>query len=263
MSEKNETKGAGIGGCPATPWLTDEWCIPPHQNAAFVYHMEDVEASPPRVLDVYHRAYDPKRPQVNLDEKPVQLLSHVREPLGPRPGAAAKQDHEYGRNGTANIFVAFERSGNWRPPRDPLGGWRTLSVTERRTKLDFAHFVKGLLDGRYAAAEKVVLVMDQLNTHSPASLYEAFAPAEAKRLADRLEVHHTPKHGSWLNVAEIELSVVGRRLRERVGDRPSLAAACAAIERDRNATGSTVDWRFTTADARVKLKRLYPTIEVS
>ena len=226
MPEKNGTK----------PWLTDEWCIPPHQNAAFVYHMEDV-------LDVYHRAYDPKRPQVNLDEKPVRLLADAREPLPPRPGETAERDHESRRAGTANIFVAFE----------PLANWRTLSVTDRRTRLDFAHVVRGLLDGRYKDAERVVRVMDQLNTHGPASPYEAFEPAAAKRLADRLEIHCTPKHGSWLNMAEVELSVVGRRLRERVGDKRTLAAVCRATERDRNAAGSTVDWRFTTADARVKL----------
>jgi DDE superfamily endonuclease len=205
------------------------------------------------VLDVYHRPCDPRFPQVCLDEKPVQLLADVREPLPARPGEVAKQDHEYKRNGTANIFCAFE----------PLANWRRLDVTDRRTKLDFAHFVKHLLDGRYRDAERVVLVMDQLNTHSPASLYEAFAPEEAKRLADRLEIHHTPKHGSWLNMAEVELSVVGKRLSERMGDKRSLGDACAAIESERNAAGSSVDWRFTSPDARVKLKRLYPTVEVS
>ena len=238
MSEKNEIK----------PWLKDEWCIPPEQSAAFVWHMEDV-------LDVYHRPYDPRFPQVCLDEKPVQLLADVpgREPLPCATGVPRRQDHEYKRNGTANVFVAFE----------PLGNWRRLAVTERRTKRDFAHFVKDLVDApRYREAERIVLVMDQLNTHSPASLYEAFAPAEAKRIADRLEIHHTPRHGSWLNAAEIELSVLGKRLKERVGDRDGLADACAAFERDRNRSKSGVNWRFTTADARIKLNRLYPTIEV-
>jgi hypothetical protein len=207
------------------------------------------------VLDVYHRPYDPKRPVVGLDEKPVQLLADVREPLAPEPGGVpARQDHEYRRNGTANVFCASE----------PLGNWRRLAVTDRRTRVDWAHFVRGLVDApRYRDAERVVLVMDQLNTHSPASLYEAFEPAEAKRIADRLEIHYTPKHGSWLNVAEVELSVLGKRLKERVGDKAKLAEACAAFERERNRAGKGVDWQFTTGDARVKLKRLYPTIEVS
>ena len=205
------------------------------------------------VLDVYHRPYDPRFPQVCLDEKPVQLLADVRQPLPAEPGMTRRQDHEYKRNGTANVFCAFE----------PLGNWRRLSVTQRRTKLDFAHFVKDLVDApRYKDAERIVLVMDQLNTHSPASLYEAFAPAEAKRLADKLEIHHTPKHGSWLNAAEIELSVLGKRLKQRVGDQGHLSDACAAFERDRNRSKSGVNWRFTATDARIKLKRLYPTVEL-
>jgi len=205
------------------------------------------------VLDVYHRPHDPKRPVVALDEKPVQLLADVRQPLPAKPGGVPRrQDHEYKRNGTANVFCAFE----------PLGDWRRLAVTDRRTRVDWAHFVRDLVDApRYRDAEAIVLVMDQLNTHTPASLYEAFAPAEAKRIADRLEIHHTPKHGSWLNVAEVELSVLGRYLKERVGDKAALAAACAAFERERNRAGKGVNWRFTTADARIKLKRLYPTTE--
>ena len=164
-----------------------------------------------------------------------------------------RQDHEYKRNGTANVFCAFE----------PLGNWRRLAVTDRRTRVDWAHFVKGLVDApRYRDAEVIVLVQDQLNTHTPASLYEAFAPAEAKRIADKLEIHPTPKHGSWLNVAEVELSVLGKRLKERVGDKAKLAEACAAFERERNRAGKGVNWRFTTADARIKLKRLYPTTEL-
>jgi hypothetical protein len=202
------------------------------------------------VLDVYHRPHDPRRPVVGLDEKPVQLVADVREPLPPAPGRVARRDHEYRRNGTANVFVAFE----------PLGNWRELAVTDRRTRADWAHFVRDLVDApRYADAERVVLVQDQLNTHTPASLYEAFAPAEAKRVADRLEIHYTPKHGSWLNVAEVELSVLGKRLKQRVGDKGNLAGACAAFARERNRAGKGVDWRFTTDDARIKLKRLYPT----
>lgn len=220
--------------------------IPPDQSAEFVWHMEDV-------LDVYHRPHDPKRPVVGLDEKPVQLLADVREPVPPAPGRVARRDHEYKRNGTANVFCASE----------PLGNWRRLAVTDRRTRVDWAHFVRGLVDApRFAGADVVVLVQDQLNTHTPASLYAAFPPAEAKRVADRLEIHYTPKHGSWLNVAEVELSALGKYLKERVGGKAELAAACAALERERNAAGKGVDWQFTTADARVRLKRLYPTIEV-
>jgi hypothetical protein len=205
------------------------------------------------VLDVYHRPYDPKRPVVGLDEKPVQLLADVREPLPAEPGVVRRRDHEYKRNGTANVFVASE----------PLGGWRRLAVTDRRTRVDWAHFVRDLVDApRYRDAERIVLVQDQLNTHTPASLYEAFPPAEAKRVADRLEIHYTPKHGSWLNVAEVELSVLGKRLKERVGDKRKLAAACASFARERNRGRSGVNWQFTTADARIKLKRLYPTTEV-
>ena len=204
------------------------------------------------VLDVYKRPYDPRRPVVGLDEKPAQLLADVRPPAPCAPGMPARQDYEYKRNGTANIFCAFE----------PLAGRRRLAVTDRRTKLDFAAFVKGLLDGPYKDAERLVIVMDQLNTHSPASLYEAFRPEQAKRLADRLEIHQTPKHGSWLNVAEVELSALGKRLPARVPDAAALAAHVTAVERDRNCAGKGCDWHFNTADARVKLKRLYPSIEV-
>lgn len=203
------------------------------------------------VLEVYKRPHDPQRPVVALDEKPVQLLADTREPIAAAPGALAKQDHEYKRNGTANIFCAFE----------PLGNWRRLAVTERRTKLDFAAFVKQLVDERYPEAAKVVLVMDNLNTHTPASLYDTFPPQEARRLAEKLEIHYTPKHGSWLNVAEIELSAVGRRLRDRLTGVTELARHLAAIESDRNAAGRGLDWRFTTDQARIKLKRLYPSIE--
>jgi hypothetical protein len=204
------------------------------------------------VLEVYKRPYDPQRPVVAMDEKPVQLLSDTREPIPCEPGHPARQDHEYTRNGTANIFCAVE----------PLGNWRRLQVTQRRTKLDFAAFVKELVDVRYKEAIKVVLVMDNLNTHTPASLYDAFAPEEARRITEKLEIHHTPKHGSWLNVAEIELSVVGRRLRERMNSTSELAQYLAAIEQDRNDAAKGVDWQFTTDQARIKLKRLYPSFEV-
>lgn len=203
------------------------------------------------LLEVYKRPYDPLRPVVAMDEKPVQLLSDTREPIPCEPGRPARQDHEYKRNGTANIFCALE----------PLGNWRRLEVTERRTKLDFAAFVKELVDVRYKDARKVVLVMDNLNTHSPASLYDAFPPEEARRITEKLEIHHTPKHGSWLNVAEIELSVVGRRLRDRLTSASELARHLAEIERDRNDAAKGADWQFTTDQARIKLKRLYPSFE--
>ena len=218
------------------------WCLPPKQDAAFVAAMEDVP-------DVYERPHDPSYPVVCLDEASKQLVIEARDPLPPAPGSPAKQDAEYVRNGTANLFMVTE----------PLAGWRQVTVTERRARADFARVVRGLVDGRYKDASKVVLVMDNLNTHAVASLYEAFDPAEAKRIADRLEIHHTPKHGSWLNVAEIELSVLGRQcLDRRIADRPTLAGEVAAWESDRNGSASGVDWQFRTADARVKLRRLYP-----
>jgi transposase len=204
------------------------------------------------VLDVYERPQDPRNPVVGLDEMPVQLLSDTREPLPCRPGDAAKVDYEYEREGTANVFVAFE----------PLGGWRHYEVTERRTAVDFARFVTGLVDGRYKDAERVVLVMDNLNTHSAASLYAAFGPEEARRIARKLEVHYTPKHGSWLNVAEIELSALARRVDDRTPDRAALAHRAAIVEAERNAAQKGADWQFITDDARVKLKRLYPSVEV-
>lgn len=224
--------------------MKEQWCIPPDASGDFVWHMEDV-------LEVYKRPYDPKRPVVALDEKPVQLLSDTREPIPCRPDSAAKQDYEYKRNGTANIFCALE----------PLGNWRRLEVTERRTKLDFAAFVKELVDGQFKNAQKVVLVMDNLNTHSPASLYDAFSPQEARRITEKLEIHYTPRHGSWLNVAEIELSVVGRRLAERVGSMKELSRQLAAMEQQRNDAAKGVDWQFNIDKARIKLKRLYPSFE--
>jgi hypothetical protein len=179
------------------------------------------------------------------------LVGEVREPLPPGPGRVERYDSVYVRNGVASLFLAFE----------PLAGWRQVAVTDTRTRGDWAHFIRDLLDGRYKAAEKVVLVMDQLNTHGAASLYEAFDPAEARRLAERLEVHHTPKHGSWLNMAEIELSALARDLPERVGDRDAMARHVGAWKGRRNKAGVTADWQFTTADARIKLRKLYPTID--
>jgi hypothetical protein len=220
------------------------WCIPPKQSAEFVYHMEDV-------LEVYKRPYDPKRPVVCMDETFKQLIGETRDPLPPAPGSVERFDHVYVRNGVASLFLAFE----------PLAGWRTVSVTARRRRLEWAAFVKSLVDERYKGAEKVVLVLDQLNTHGPASLYEAFEPAEAKRVADRLAIHHTPKHGSWLNMAEIELSTLGRQcLRRRIARQQTLAGQVERWVDDRNHGGTRVDWRFTSDDARVKLRRLYPSV---
>ena len=209
------------------------------------------------VLEVYHRPHDAQRPVVCLDECSKQLIGEVRAPVplrpaqGDRPGRAERYDCEYVRNGTANLFMAFE----------PLGGWRAVAVTDRRRRIDWARFVRDLVDGRYREADKVVLVMDQLNTHSPASLYEAFAPAEAKRVADRLEIHHTPKHGSWLNMAEIELSALCRDLPDRVGDRATLERHVHAWRHRRNTAAITAGWQFTTQDARIKLRKLYPTMQ--
>jgi len=220
------------------------WCIPPKQSAEFVYHMEDV-------LEVYQQPPDPQRPVVCLDETFRQLIGEVREPLPAQPGAVERYDSVYVRNGVASVFLAFE----------PLAGWRQARITETRRRTDWAHFVENLLEDRYRHAERVVLVMDQLNTHSPASLYEAFAPEKAQRLADRLEIHYTPKHGSWLNMAEIELSVLSRDLPERVGTRFALEQRVSVWEQRRNRIGVKADWQFTTSKARVKLRKLYPTVE--
>jgi hypothetical protein len=205
------------------------------------------------VLEVYTRPYDPWHPQVCLDETSKQLVADTRAPLPAAPGQPERVDYEYERKGTANLFMVFE----------PLTGQRHVKVTERRTAVDFAHVIQDLVDVQYPQAEKIVLILDNLNTHTPASLYEAFAPAEARRLMERLEIHHTPKHGSWLNMAEIELSVLARQcLDRRIPDPTTLAQEVAAWERQRNAAQCRVDWRFTTHDARIKLKRLYPSIQL-
>ena len=204
------------------------------------------------VLEVYHRPYDAERPVVCMDECSKQLIGEVREPLPPKPGHVAKQDSEYERRGTANVFMAVE----------PLAGQRTTQVTERRTRVDWARFVQTLLLTVYPTVEKVVLVMDNLNTHGIASLYEAFAPEIARALAARLEIHYTPKHGSWLNMAETELSVLARQcLDRRIDDRDLMAREIAAWETARNNAEARINWRFTTADARIKLKRLYPSFD--
>jgi len=203
------------------------------------------------VLDVYCRPYEPLRPVVCLDESPKELRAHVRPPLPVEPGKPQRVDDHYQRNGTRNIFIACE----------PLRGWREIKVTERRTKQDWAHFVQELVDVHYPGAERIVLVMDNLNTHRPASLYEAFEPAEAKRIWDRLEIHYTPKHGSWLNIAECELSVLSRQCtHRRIPDEQTLVDEMTAWRDERNADTARIDWRFTTADARIKLKHLYPRL---
>jgi hypothetical protein len=221
------------------------WCIPPKQSAEFVYHMEDV-------LEVYKRAYDPKRPVVCLDETFKQLIGETREPLPMRPGSVERFDHVYTRNGVASLFIAFE----------PLRGWREVAVTDRRRRVEWAAFVRSLVEGPYRGAEKIVLVMDQLNTHTAASLYEAFSPEEARRLAERLEIHYTPKHGSWLNIAEVELSVLARQcLGRRIARPETLKEKVERWVEERNGRRCKVDWQFTTADARIKLRRLYPSID--
>jgi transposase len=204
------------------------------------------------VLDVYTRPYDPRYPQVCMDEVSKQLLRDAREPLPMEPGRPERRDYEYERDGVVNVFLFCE----------PLQAKRWVDVTDRRTKVDWAKQIKELVDQRYPEAERIALVMDNLNTHTPASLYEAFDPVEAKRLAEKLEIHYTPKHGSWLNMAEIELSVLSRQcLEQRVPDFETLQAEVEAWQNRRNATSGKVDWRFTTEDARIKLKRLYPSIQ--
>jgi DDE superfamily endonuclease len=220
------------------------WCIPPKQSAEFVYHLEDV-------LEVYKRPYNPRRPVVCIDETTKQLIGETREPLPPRPGSLERFDHVYVRKGVASLFIAFE----------PLRAWRTVAVTDQRRRLEWAEFIRVLLTGRYRRAEKLVLVMDQLNTHTAASLYEAFPPAQAKRLADKLEIHYTPKHGSWLNMAEIELSALGREcLDRRIAQRSTLSREIEHWVTPRNRRKASVKWQFTTADARIKLRRLYPSL---
>jgi hypothetical protein len=225
--------------------LKDQWVIPPEQNADFVAAMEDV-------LEVYQRPYDETRPVVCLDEQSKQLIGETRIPIAARPGQPARHDYEYQRNGTANLFMLFE----------PLRGWRHVQVTDRRTKIDFAQVIRELCDVHYPDAEQIVLVMDNLNTHKTASLYEAFEPTEARRLIERLEIHYTPKHGSWLDMAETELSVLTKQcLDRRIADQTTLTSEVAAWETQRNDDEAKIDWQFTTADARTKLKRLYPSIQ--
>ncbi len=221
------------------------WCIPPTANAAFVADMENV-------LDTYQRPYAPEQPVVCMDETTKQLVGETRAPLPGKPGRPTCYDYEYERKGTANVFMFVEA----------LAGWRQVDVTDQRTRLDWAFAVRELLNSRYAAAKRVTLVMDNLNTHSTASLYEAFPPAEARQLAKRLEIIHTPKHGSWLNIAEIELSALTRQcLDRRIAAKQPLIREVKAWEKRRNQNQTTVDWQFKTVDARIKLKRLYPKVQ--
>jgi hypothetical protein len=204
------------------------------------------------VLEVYTRPIDPNQPLVCFDELSKQQVTEVRTPIPPAPGQPARYDYEYERNGTSNLFMFFA----------PLQGWRHVKVTDRRTAVDFAQCMRDLVDVHFPDAPRITLVMDNLNTHVLASLYKAFAPAEARRIWERLEVHYTPKHGSWLNMAEIELSVLARQcLDRRIPDQETLQREVAAWEDTRNARGVVADWRFTTTDARIKLKRLYPVVE--
>ena len=217
------------------------WCIA-KADAKFVAKMEDV-------LDVYERPYDATRPVVCIDEKLKELHEEVRESIPASPGQAGRRDHEYKRNGTANLFLWVE----------PLAGLRGIRVTDRRCREDFAELLCDLADRVYPGAEKIVLVVDNLNTHGPHSLYQRYAPQEAHRLAQRFEWHHTPEHGSWLNVAECELSILARQcVNKRIPSKQALIAATTHWECARNTASVTVRWHFTAADARIKLRRLYP-----
>ena len=218
--------------------------IPPNANAAFVAGMEDV-------LEVYQRPQDPTYPVVCVDETSKQLIAETRVPIPAKPGRPARHDYEYERNGTANLFMMFA----------PLEGWRRVKVTDRHTALDYAQVLKELSDTHFPKAKKIILVQDNLNTHKPASLYEAFPASEARRLVERFEWHYTPKHGSWLDMAESELSVLSRQcLDRRIANKQTLIEEVAAWQDSRNKHHAKADWQFATADARVKLKRLYPTI---
>jgi transposase len=219
--------------------------IPPAASGEFVARLEDV-------LEVYHRPFDERRPLVCVDEVPVQLVGETRLPLPAAPGRPQRYDYEYVRNGTANLFLAFE----------PLVGWRAVEVTQRRTARDFAEFLRWLVEELHADARKVVLVTDNLNTHAPGCLYEAFAPARARAIAERLEWHYTPKHGSWLNMAEIELAALSKQcLGRRIASVEELEREVSAWQQERNERGVEARWQFTTAKARVKLHRLYPSFQ--
>ncbi len=229
------------------PWLKEYWCIGPTGDGKYVYHMEDV-------LDVYTQPYNPHEPQICVDEGSLQLVSEERKPIEMGLDKVKKIDYEYNREGFCSIFMAIE----------PLKGKIVTQVKERRTKVDFAHFIKYLIDEVYPKAEKLVVVMDNLNTHTPASLYHVFPPEEARRLTKKLEIHYTPLHGSWLNMAEIGLSVLGRQaLSERFKSITCVRERIEAWQAYRDKHPPVIDWRFTSEKSRIKLKRLYPIIEES
>jgi hypothetical protein len=232
-SKKNELK----------PWLKQQWCLPPKASAAFVAAMEDV-------LDLYHRPQAPTTPVVCVDETSKQHIKEIRDPLRVVQGTPSRYDAEYQRNGVSNLFMIFA----------PLDGFRHVEVTDKRTSIDFAHICRDIVDVHFPKAEKILLVCDNLNTHKPGSLYKAFDAQEAERIAEKLEFHYTPKHGSWLNIAEIEFSVLRRQcLCRRIPDQETLKREVQAWQNRRNQQGTTVHWRFTTDDARIKLKKLYPS----
>jgi hypothetical protein len=218
--------------------------IPPGQSTEFVYHMENV-------LSLYQEPYDPDRPLVCFDEHPVQLVAHVRDPRPAEPGTVARQDYHYDRQGTKNLFLASE----------PLEGWRTVTVKDRRTTEDWVTFIKSLVDEHYPDADCIRVVLDNLSTHNPAAFYDYFDPGEARRLLDKLEFHFTPVHGSWLNMAEIEFNRLQQQcLDRRIPDAATLRQEVAAWENSLNNEDTDIDWRFTSEDARIKLRRLYPSI---
>jgi transposase len=226
------------------PWQNKEWCIPPKANAEFVYAMEDI-------LEVYKQPYHEKYPLVCMDESSKQQIKETRTPITAKPGSVARYDTEYERNGVSCLFLFFEA----------LQGKRIVNVTDRRTAVDWAVQIRDLVDVHYPHAERITLVMDNLNTHTGASLYKAFVPQEARRILEKLAIHYTPKHGSWLNMAEIELSILSRQcLARRIPDQDTLKKEVVAWQEKRNTIESSMEWRFTTEDARIKLKKLYPTV---
>ena len=227
-----------------SPWLKQQWCIPPKASAEFVAAMENV-------LDLYHRPEAAAYPLVCVDETSKQHIQEVRQPLGTVKGSPSRYDAEYQRNGVSNLFMIFA----------PLQGFRHVEVTDQRTSVDFAHICRDLVDVHFRDTAKIMLVCDNLNTHKPASLYKAFPPDEARRIAEKIEFHYTPKHGSWLNMAEIELSVLSRQcLSRRIADQATLQHEIQAWQTRRNEQSATVKWQFTTDDARIKLKKLYPSL---
>ena len=224
--------------------MNEQWCIPPDSDCEFVACMEDV-------LEVYHRPYNERFPMVCLDETNRQLISETRKSITAKPGQHKRVDYEYRRNGVVNLFMMFE----------PLKARRHVKVMDQRTRKDFAYCIRELVDVHYPEAEKIILVLDNLNTHSEGSFYEAFEPAEARRLAEKVEIHYTPKHGSWLNMAEIEIGVLSRQcLSQYIESKEHMISEVGAWQHQRNYAEATVDWQFTTADARIKLKKLYPVI---